>query len=374
MQDKLISVTKRTRVTPFTRRVEAAGVKAYTIYNHMLLPAVFESVEADYWHLCEHVQVWDVSCERQVEVVGPDAARLVQLMTPRDLRNTDLLQGKYAPICDARGMILNDPIIIKLRDDRWWISLADSDIKFFAKGLAQGYGMDVEVFEPDVSPLAVQGPKADELVARVFGEESRSIRFFRGKMLSFNGEEFYVARSGWSHQGGFEIYVHDSALGEPLWDALFAAGEDLNVRAGCPNGLERIEAGLLSYGSDMNEHDNLFECGLDSFIDLDADIESLSLPALRAMADKQTRQPMGILFNEPVDFASVANQAGGFDVEHHGQVVGEIRSQAWSPRYKKHLAMGIFQKAYLDQHSSVEIAGQLGDYCGLPFKQDDLQA
>jgi len=165
MQDRLIARARRVRNTPFTRRVEAAGVKSYTVYNHMLLPSWFETPESDYWHLCEHVQVWDVSCERQVEVTGSDAAKLVQLMTPRDLTKTDLLQGKYAPICNAEGFILNDPIIIKHADDRWWISLADSDIKFFAQGLAQGYGLDVTVFEPDVFPLAVQGPKADDLMA-----------------------------------------------------------------------------------------------------------------------------------------------------------------------------------------------------------------
>ena len=155
-QNKLISPTKRTRMTPFSRRVEAAGVKAYTVYNHTLLPTVFESVEADYWHLCEHVQVWDVSCEVQVEITGPDAAELVQLMTPRDLRKIEPLQGKYAPMCDDQGFILNDPIVIKHNDKRWWISLADSDIKLWAQGLAQGYGLDVEVFEPTVYPLAVQ--------------------------------------------------------------------------------------------------------------------------------------------------------------------------------------------------------------------------
>ena len=183
MQNKFLSITKRTRSTPFSRRVEAAGVKAYTVYNHMLLPTLFDTPEKDYWHLCEHVQVWDVSCERQVEVVGPDADKLVQLMTPRDLSKTDLLQGKYAPMCDAKGRVLNDPIVIKRDHNRWWISLADSDIKLWAQGLAQGYGFDVEVFEPDVSPLGVQGPKSDDLMARVFGEEVRDIGFFRGKLL-----------------------------------------------------------------------------------------------------------------------------------------------------------------------------------------------
>ncbi|MBT8115001.1 MAG: dimethylsulfoniopropionate demethylase [Arenicella sp.] len=374
MSDKKLGITKRVRVTPFTRRVEQAGVKAYTVYNHMLLPAVFESAEADYWHLCEHVQVWDVSAERQVEVRGPDSARLVQLMTPRDLSKQQLLQGKYAPMCDSAGRVLNDPIVIKLAQDRWWISLADSDIRLWGQGLAQGYGFDVEVFEPDVFPLAVQGPKADDLMARVFGEEIRSIRFFRGMMLAFNGVDFYVARSGWSKQGGFEIYVHDTSLAEPLWDELFSQGTDLNVRAGCPNGIERIEAGLLSYGSDMTEQENLFECGLDAFIDLNADIESLSLPALRAMADRQTRQYVGIVFDNPVDFSSVANTIGGFDVLDGDRVTGEIRSQTWSPRYKKHLAMAIVQKSWLAGRSQVEIAGQQGKIVDLPFSKDSLQA
>ena len=266
----------------------------------MLLPSWFETPESDYWHLCEHVQVWDVSCERQVEVTGPDAAKLVQLMTPRDLTKTDLLQGKYAPICNAEGFILNDPIIIKHSDDRWWISIADSDIKFFAQGLAQGYGLDVKVFEPDVFPLAVQGPKADDLMARVFGEQVRGIRFFRGEILPYQGVDMYVARSGWSKQGGFEIYMPEPKLAEPLWDELMEKGADLNVRAGTPNGIERIESGLLSFGNDMDEFDTPFECGLDSYLNLDADIASLSIEALRAKAGKQTRKLVGLAFDKPL--------------------------------------------------------------------------
>lgn len=360
LQNKLLSVTKRTRATPYSRRVEAAGVKAYTVYNHMLLPSLFRTAEEDYWHLCEHVQVWDVAAERQVEVVGPDAAKLVQLMTPRDLSKQVVLQGKYAPICDAQGRILNDPIVIKLAEDRWWLSLADSDVKFFAKGLAQGYGMNVDVFEPDVSPLAVQGPKAEELCARVFGEEVRSIRFFYGKMLPWRGEHIYVARSGWSHQGGFEIYLHDSALGEALWDDLFEKGADLNVGAGSPHGVERLEATLLSYGTDMNEHETPFECGLDSYLNLNADIDSLSLPALRELADQQTKKLMGVIFNEPVDLSGLHNLEGGYDLLVRGERVGEVRSQAWSYRYQKHMMFVMFDLAYVRLHDVITVDGKDG--------------
>jgi len=374
MQNRLITRARRVRNTPFTRRVEEADVKSYTVYNHMLLASWFDTPENDYWHLCEHVQVWDVSCERQVEVAGPDAAKLVQLMTPRDLTKVDVLQGKYAPICNAEGFILNDPIIIKHADDRWWISLADSDIKFFAQGLAQGYGLDVRVFEPDVFPLGVQGPKADDLMARVFGEQVRDIRFFRGEMLRFQGVDMYVARSGWSKQGGFEIYMPEPSLGEPLWDELMAKGADLNVRAGTPNGIERIESGLLSYGNDMDEFDTPFECGLDSYLNLDADIQSLSIDALRAKAGKQTRKLVGLAFDKPLDMQDSANHVGGFDIMQSDQRVGEIRSHIWSPRYEKWLAIAMLDLSFLNDNSSITINGQDSQFHPIPFDTQNLSA
>lgn len=374
MQDRLITRGRRLRNTPFSRRVEEAGVKSYTVYNHMLLPSWFESPESDYWHLCEHVQVWDVSAERQVEINGPDSAKLVQLMTPRDLTKIDLLQGKYAPICNAKGFILNDPIIIKFADDRWWASIADSDLKFFAQGLAQGYGLDVNVFEPDVFPLAVQGPKSDDLMARVFGEQVRDIRFFRGEILPFQGVDMYVARSGWSKQGGFEIYLPEPQLAEPLWDELFCKGSDLNVRAGCPSGIERMESGLLSFGNDMDEFDTPFECGLDSYLNLGADIQSLSIAALRAKAGKQTRKLVGLMFEQPIDLQDCANHIGGFDIVVDGQRVGELRSQGWSYRYNKLLAYAMMNLDFLNTQSSLTIKGQTSPFCTIPFDSQLLNA
>lgn len=364
---KIITPTRRTRSTHFSHRVEQAGVKGYTVYNHMLLPTVFESGEADYWHLCEHVQVWDVSVQRQVELLGEDAAHLAQLMTPRDLSNAKELQGKYAPICTAKGNIINDPVLIKLNDNRWWLSLADSDIKFWADGLAQGFGLKVDVFEPDVSPLAVQGPKAQELMTRVFGNEVQDIRFFWGKMLSFQNRELYVARSGWSKQGGFEIYLDDPSIADALWDALFAAGEDLQVRAGCPNQIERMESGLLSYGSDMDEKNNLFECGLDSYINLDADVNSLSLPALRAMADQQTHKLRGVLFPQPMTLESCQPLLPD-------DPKTELRSQSWSPRYNKHMAFAMLPMDYTNKHSSISVNGVDGVITDIPFTKELLES
>ena len=360
MNQKILSISRRTRSTPFTRRVETAGVRAYTVYNHMLLPTLFESIEADYWHLCEHVQVWDVSCERQVAITGPDSKRLIQLMTPRDISNTALGQGLYAPLCDENGGLINDPITIKLADDHWWLSIADSDVKLWAKGLATGYGLDVSVSEAEIWPLAVQGPKAEELVARVFGEEVRNIRFFRSLMLDFKGSEMMVARSGYSKQGGFEIYLNNADLAEPLWDELFQLGEDLNVKAGGPNLIERIESGLLSYGNDMTDSHTPFECGLDTYINLDADIESISLPALRAFAGKHENLLVGLTFDAPM-------QVDNADIYDDGQFIGTISSHAWSPRYGKHLALAMMKRDYLANHATIRLNDCLGAIVDLPF-------
>ena len=206
----LIAPSRRLRRTPFSDGVEAAGVGAYTVYNHMLLPTFFESLEADYHHLKKHVQVWDVACERQVELRGPDAARLMQTLTPRDLRGMLPGQCLYVPIVDETGGMLNDPVAVKISEDRYWISIADSDLLLWVKGIANAYRFEVLVDEPDISPLAIQGPKSDELAARVFGEDIRNLRFFRFGYFNFKGQDVSIARSGYSKQGGFEIYVDGS--------------------------------------------------------------------------------------------------------------------------------------------------------------------
>jgi dimethylsulfoniopropionate demethylase len=326
-QELLIST--RTRLTPFSSRVEGCGAKAYTVYNHMLLPAIFRSLEEDYWHLCENVQVWDVSAQRQVEITGPDALKLVQLMTPRDLSQAKYGQCFYAPLCDENGSMINDPIIIKHSDEHWWLSIADTDVMLWAMGLATGFGLDVKVSEADIWPLAVQGPKAEDLLVRLFGDEIREIRFFRSKIINYAAKEFLVARSGWSKQGGFEIYVNDAELGAQLWDELFAQGEELNVRAGCPNLIERIESGLLSFGGDMGYDTTPFECGLDKYVSLEADIESLSIDALRKRPAK-TRL-MGLVIDRQVKLKDLRLFSGGREI-------GVITSNTWSPKYHTHLS------------------------------------
>ncbi len=348
----LISPSRRLRRTPFSDGVEAAGVKAYTVYNHMLLPTVFDSVEADYHHLKRHVQVWDVSCERQVELRGPDAGRLMQMLTPRDLRAMTTGQCFYVPIVDETGGMLNDPVAVKLSDDHWWISIADSDLLLWIKGIANGWRLDVLVDEPDVSPLAVQGPRADDLMARVFGETVRDIRFFRFGVHPFEGRDLVIARSGYSKQGGFEIYVPDSDLGMPLWNRLFEAGADLNVRAGCPNLIERIEGGLLSYGNDMTDDNTPHECGLGRFCNTHTAIGCIGRDALLRVAKEGPVQQIRAL---SVNGGPLPGCDRPWAVLANGRKVGQVTSAAWSPDFETNVSIGMIRMTHWDEGTKVEV-------------------
>ncbi len=352
-----ISFSRRLRRTPFSEGVEAAGAKAFTVYNRMLLPTVFESVEADYRHLKSHVQVWDVSCERQVELRGPDATRLMQMLTPRDLRGMLPGQCYYVPIVDETGGMLNDPVAVKLSDDRWWISIADSDLLLWVKGIANGYRLDVLVDEPDVSPLAVQGPKSDELMSRVFGDRVKDIRFFKFDMFEFQGSDLAVARSGYSKQGGFEIYVEGTDIGMPLWNALFEAGKDLDVRAGCPNLIERIEGGLLSYGNDMTDDNTPHECGLGKFCNTHTAIGCIGRDALLRVAKEGPVQQIRPI---AIDGDPVPACDRPWPVFASGKRVGQVTSSAWSPDFSTNVSIGMLRLSHWDAGTEVEVETPTG--------------
>jgi dimethylsulfoniopropionate demethylase len=353
-----LAISRRTRSTPFTARVEAAGVRAYTVYNHMLLPTTFRGVEEDYFHLRNAVQLWDVSCERQVEIVGPDAAKLAQLLTVRDLRNVGVGRCAYAPVCDHDGFLINDPIALRLADDRFWFSIADSDVALWASGLARGLGLDVKVFEPDVWPLAIQGPRSDDVAAAVFGDEVRAIKFFRFASLTFRGHPLVVARTGWSAQGGFEIYVDNAEVGCELFDMIMDAGKPFDIGPGCPNQIERIEAGLLSYGNDMTRTDTALQAGLAKYCALDAPIDAIGLDALRREAEEGvSRQICGLM----IEGDRVPSQRNPWMVSSEGDQVGFVTSSIWSPRLLTNVALAMIDAPRFAVGTSVVVSTPDGD-------------
>ncbi len=347
-----LSVSHRLRRTPFSEGVTAAGVKAYTVYNHMLLPTIFRTIEEDYAHLKTAVQLWDVSVERQVELRGPDASRLMQMLTPRDLRGMLAGQCYYVPIVDETGGMLNDPVALKLAEDRWWVSIADSDLLLWIKGVAYGLRLDVLVDEPDVSPLGIQGPLADKLAARIFGEAVTELRFFRYGWFEFEGTDMLIARSGYSKQGGFEIYVPNTAIGMPLWNALMDVGKDLDVHAGCPNLIERIEGGLLSYGNDMTRANTPHECGLGKFCNTQTAIGCIGRDALLRVAMEGPIRQIRAL---EIDGPKVPVCDSYWTLTTGKKTVGRVSSAAWSPDFNTNVAIGMVRMTHWDEDTELTV-------------------
>ena len=368
MKNYSIAKSRRLRSTPYTSRIESQGVTAYTVYNHMLLPAAFGSLEDSYHHLKEHVQIWDVAGERQVEISGKDSAKLVQLMTCRDLSKSKDGRCYYCPILDDEAGIINDPVVLRINENRWWISIADSDVILFAKGLAIGNKFDVKITEPNVDIMAVQGPKSFKLMEKVFGDKITKLKFFGFDYFDFQGTKHLIAQSGWSKQGGYEIYVENTKSGLDLYDHLFEVGKEFNVKPGCPNLIERIESALLSFGNDMDNEDNPYECGFDKFINIESDINFLGKEKLKKIkAEGIKKKLMGIKFD-----AKEISLSGSLDLkDENNNIIGELRSACYSPHFGKVIGIAMIKKPYWEVSQSVkaEINGNIciGNVCDLPF-------
>ena len=363
-----IAKSRRLRSTPYTSRIEKQGVTAYTSYNHMLLPAAFGSLEDSYHHLKKNVQIWDVAGERQVEVSGKDSAKLVQLMTCRDLSKSKDGRCYYCPIIDDNAGIINDPVVLRLNKDRWWISIADSDVILFAKGLAIGNKYDVKIFEPNVDIMAVQGPKSFDLMEKIFGTEIKQLKFFGFDYFDFKGTKHLIARSGWSKQGGYEIYVEHTKSGLELYDHLFEIGKEFDVKPGCPNLIERIESALLSYGNDMDINDNPFECGFDKYVNLDTDVDFLGKDKLKKIkSDGINRKLVGLT----IDAKEISLTKSLEIKDENNNSVGELRSACFSPHFKTVIGIAMINKPFWSpsQIVKIEINGKIcsGKVCDLPF-------
>ena len=363
-----ISKTRRLRSTPFTSRLEKYGVGGYTVYNHMLLPTFFNSIESEYEHLKNYVQLWDVTVQRQIEVNGKDSYKLIQLMTCRDLSKAKVNKCYYVPFIDNEGNMVNDPLVIKVNDDKWRICIADSDVLFFAKGIAGSYKLNVKIFETNIATLAVQGPKSEEVMKKVFGQNIIKLKFFSYDYFDHKRVKYMISKSGFSKQGGYEIYIEDVNAGLKLYDELMEKGEEYNIKPGCPNAIERIEGALLSYGNDMDNNDNPFECGFDKYICLDNGINYLGKKALQSIKKKGIKKKlMGVKID--LDEINLTKEENLLD--ENKNIIGSLRSAAYSPKFKKivGIAMINLKNCNTTQKFKVNINGKLisGAVCNLPI-------
>jgi glycine cleavage system aminomethyltransferase T len=346
-----IAIGCNIRKSPYFDATVADGVASFSVYNHMFTPAHFGDPEGEYRALLDNVVMWDVACERQVQLAGPGAEELMRYLTPRDITGTEVGQGRYVPICDYNGNLINDPVLQKLSDDCFWLSIADSDIMLWASAIAAERGIDVRVTEPDASPLAVQGPRADDLVAELFGDWVRELKYFWFRETEIDGIRVLLARSGWSKQGGFELYLRDAERGTELWNRVKDAGASYGIVPGAPSDVERVESGLLSYGSDARYGVNPFEVGLGSFVDIDRDDDFVGKAALqRIVGDGIRRRRVGFVIGG--DRISRISEA--HDVFRGKDVVGTATEAVYSPRLEKNIAVGMLASDVADDESHLE--------------------
>jgi glycine cleavage system aminomethyltransferase T len=352
----LVQRGARLRRSPFFDATQRHGATAYTVYNHMLFPISFADLEEEYWHLINHVTLWDVSVERQVEITGPDAFAFTNRLTPRDLSRCAVGQGKYVAITAEDGGIINDPVLLRLGENHFWLALADSDVLLWARGLALGSGLRVNIAEPDVSPLQIQGPKAREVVHALFGDAVTRLRYYWFLETKLDGIPVVVTRTGWTGEVGYEIYLRDSSRGDELWERIMTAGRAHQIRPTGPSDIRRIEAGILNWGADMTLENNVYEVGLERLVDEGKSADYVGKAALESIKRSGvTRKSVGVeIAGDPIPFNSVK-----WPVQADGKAAGCITSAVWSPRLKKNIGYAMLPTAHtaIGTQLSVELPG-----------------
>jgi len=329
----LVQCGARIRRSPYFEAEQRYGPKGYTVYNHMLFPIRFDDLEAEYWHLLEHVTLWDVAVERCLEISGPDGFAFAQLLTPRNLSTCAVGQAKYVLVCAPDGGILNDPVLTRMDENRFWLALASSDVLLYAKGLAAYAGMDVELRELDVAPLQIQGPKSKDVVRALFGDGILELGYYFFAETEVEGIPVVVTRTGWTSEVGYEVYLCDPARGTDLWELILEAGKPYQIRPTGPSDIRRVEGGIFNWGSDMTYQDNPFELGLDRLVDLD--VSCAARDALSHIAAEGVRRRIvGVeLGGERFPILNFTK----WPVVADGARVGKVTSAVYSPRLEKNI-------------------------------------
>lgn len=323
------------RRSPYFQATLRHGCSAFDIYNHMYLPAYYDDPVKEYWHLLEAVTLWDVGVEHIVEIAGPDAEAFTNLLTCRDLTTCAVGQCKYAPLIAPDGGIVNDPVLLRVGPDRFWLALADSDAGLWARGVAWGSGMDVRITDPEVYPVQVQGPRARDVIAQLFGDEVLGLRYYWCTEADLDGIPVVVGRTGWTGEIGYEIYLRDPGRGDDLWERIMDAGRPHDIRPIAPCEPRRIEAGIFNYGSDMTLENNPFEVtGLERLVE-EQEAEYIGKDALERLREHgPSRKLVGVeMGGEPLDWELTEP----WPAFHAGERVGEVTATVWSPRLERNI-------------------------------------
>ena len=334
------------RKSPFSDAALRWGATGFSVYNHMYIPRDFGDPVQNFWNLVNEAILCDVAVERQVEITGPDAAKFMQFLSCRDLSSCEVGQCKYVLITDQDGGIINDPVLLKLAEDHFWLSIADSDVLLWARGVAATSGMDVRICEPDVSPLQLQGPNSRDILRAAFGDAPAELKYYRFIEYDWNGVPLVISRTGWSSELGYEIFLRDGSRGGELWDYLMEIGAPMGLHPGHTSSIRRIEAAMLSYHADMTLENNPYELGMDRLVDLEMEADFLSKAALRRIRDEGVGiRQVGLEFDGP---PLTGSNDEHWPITKEGRVVGKVTSAVYSPRLEKNIALALMDVATAD--------------------------
>ena len=327
------------RKSPFFNSTIKWGATGFSVYNHMYIPRDFGNPEQNFWNLVNKAILCDVAVERQVEITGPDATKFIQLLTPRDLSKLSIGQCKYVLIVNKDGGILNDPVLLRLQENHYWLSLADSDILLWAQGVAVNSGLNVKICEPDVSPLQLQGPNSGKIMESLFGNNIRDLKYYWLRELNLDGIPLIVSRTGWSSELGYELYLRESSKGDDLWEKIMTAGKDFGLKPGHTSSIRRIEGGMLSYHADADINTNPYEVGLGRLVNLDIDVDFIGKEALQKINKNGIkRKQVGVVLDcEPL----TGPNTSFWEIFKNNKIVGKITSAVYSPRLKKNIALAM---------------------------------
>ena len=360
MSNKNFGFGTQIRKSPYFDSTVKWGATGFSVYNHMYIPRDFGSPEQNFWNLIEKSILCDVAVERQVEITGPDAYKFMQLLTPRDLSKLSIGQCKYVLIVNNDGGILNDPVLLRLAENHFWLSLADSDVLLWAQGVAVNSGLDVKISEPDVSPLQLQGPTSQEIMVKLFGEDIRDLKYYWLREYQLDGIPLIVSRTGWSSELGYEIYLRDASKGNELYEKIMEAGKEHGIQPGHTSSIRRIEGGMLSYHADADIHTNPFELGFDRLVNLDTDINFICKEALKKIKREGIkRKQVGLIID--CDPLSGPNTTF-WPIEKDGKKIGKVTSAVYSPRLKKNIALAMIEVNHSELGNKLHIETHEGKY------------
>jgi len=353
-------ISTRVRKSPYWHLSMRAGCWRATVYNRIYHPRGYVKPEdggamKEYDAIKNHVTMWNVAVERQIRVKGPDAEKFVDYVITRDATKISPMRARYVILCNSYGGVLNDPILLRISKNEFWFSLSDSDISLYLQGVNCDGRFNCEIDEIDVSPVQIQGPKSKLLMQDLCGDhvDFNDMPFYGLAEAKIGGRSCVISQTGFSGEAGYEIYLRESTLyAEDMWNAVLDAGKKHNLMVIAPAHHRRIQAGILSWGQDMDYQHNAFQCNLGYQVSLSGKGEwnkktdYIGKKALEQMRDELRAG------KKPYKLQLVGLELGGKPIEEYapdfwlisgeggGEPIGFITSPWYHPEKKTNIAMG----------------------------------